>query len=303
MRLSAVFPTVALAIALVLAFLCTFAGTHDDMLERYDILTLNTSRIAVDIFNTTDDEPASSQPESDNPLKNFFHNIGDEIHNATDAVEENIEDALNSAIQSFAKSLGLRDFYSMHVLNHCEGYFAPNGTDGRNVTHCSNSTSFSHFNPRETLQKQLNASDIDVTLDDLHWPDAIDDAIATLKLAFNIMFVLYCIGIAATGFALVGSVSGMFFHGRMSALANIFLTQLAFFALLIASAIITGGATKATNVINKYGDAININAARGDKLIAMTWAADALVFLASVVWVAEFCIGRRKEKMIPKEFQ
>lgn len=302
MRITAIFPIVALGIALILAFLCTFAGTNKDMLRYYDILTLNTSRIAVDIFNTTDDN-APKHLHSDNPFTNFFNGIGDDIHNATENAKEDIEEALNNAIQSFAKSLGLRDFYSVHVLDHCEGYFHPNGTSSRNVTYCSNSTSFSHFNARQTLQTQLNQSGIDVNLTDLHWPDKIDDALGDLEVAFDVMFVLYCIGIIGVGLALFGSILGMFFHGRKSSLGNIFLTQCAFFALLIASAIITVGATKATNAINKYGIAINVNAARGNRLIAMTWAADVLVFLASVAWLVEFMIGRRKEKMMPKQLQ
>lgn len=304
MRYTAFIPMVFLGIALILSFLCTFAGSNNDMLEYYDILTINTSRIAVDIFNTTsDDDDNDKHPHSDNPFTNFFNDVGDEIHNVTESAQENIEEALNDAIQSFAKSLGLRDFYSLHVLDHCEGYFHPNGTTSRNVTHCSNSTGFSHFSPSETLQKQLNASGVDVSLSDLHWPSQIDDALNTLKLAFNIMFVLYCIAITAVGLGFLGSILGVFFNGRASALGNIFLTQLAFFALLIASAIITGGATKATEVINKYGKFIDINATRGNRLIAMTWTADVLVFLASVAWVVRFIIGRRKERMTPKQLQ
>lgn len=303
MRLTAIFPILALGIALVLAFLCTFAGTNKDMLEYYDILTLNTSRIAVDIFNTTTEDNEPKHMDSDNPFTNFLNDVGDEIHNATDSAKAEIEEALNNVVQSFAKSLGLRDFYSLHVLNHCQGYFHPNGTSSRNVTYCTNTTSFSHFNARQTLQTQLNHSGIDVNLTDLHWPDKIDEALGDLKLAFNIMFILYCIGIIGVGLAFFGSILGLFFHGRKSSLGNIFLTQCAFFALLIASAIITVGATKATDAINKFGKPIDVNAARGDRLIAMTWAADILVFLASVAWLVEFMIGRRKEKMIPKQFQ
>jgi len=303
MRLTAIFPVIALGITLILAFLCTFAGTDKDMLEHYDILTLNTSRIAVDLFNTTDDGDTSSQTHSDNPFSNFLGEVGDEIHNATTAAKEDIEDALNSAVQSFAKALGLKDFYSIHVLDHCEGFFHPNGTSQRNVTYCSNSTSFPQFDPGETLQRQLNASGVDVNLSDLHWPSAIDKAVNDLKLAFNIMFVLYCIGITAVGFAFLGSILGIFFQGRISALGNIFLTQLAFLALLIASIIITVGSDKATNAINKYGKAIDINAARGKKLLGLTWATVVLSFLASLAWLVEFIIWRKKQKMEPKQFQ
>ena len=38
------------------------------------------------------------------------------------------------------------------------------------------------------------------------------------------MFVLYCMGIAATGLALVGAIFGVFSTGRLSAIVNLMLT-------------------------------------------------------------------------------
>lgn len=263
----------------------------------------NTSRIAVDLFKNTKEKGNSPKHKSDNPIVGFFQNIGDEVKNATDGFEEEIDQAFDHALQSFARTLGLKDFYSIHVMNHCEGFYRPNGTSSRHVTYCSNSTGFSHFNPSQTLAAELKAHKVPVNLQDLHWPKEIDQAVAALKLAFNIMFVLYVIGITAIGLAFIGSILGVFFTGRASALGNIFLTQLAFLALLISSAIITYGATKATNTINKYGKDIDINAARGNRLIAMTWSTVALVFLASMAWVFELVRAKKQEKMTPKQLQ
>lgn len=116
------------------------------------------------------------------------------------------------------------------------------------------------------------------------------------------MFLLYCIGIATAGLALLGSAAGIFVHGRLGTFINIFLSWLAFLALAIASAIVTAAATKATNIINKHGKAINVNAQRGDSFIAMTWTATAFMLLAGGAWVAECCVGRRKQMKIPKQY-
>lgn len=61
-------------------------------------------------------------------------------------------------------------------------------------------------------------------LDDLKWPDAIRDVVAVVETASKIMFVLYCMGIAATGLALVGAIFGVFTTGRLSAIVNLMLT-------------------------------------------------------------------------------
>ncbi len=256
------------------------------------------------MFNTSDlfNPSTSSNSSGSGFFTSLIHNVTSEIQNATASVESDIEADLNSVLRSIAKDLGLHDFYSVHVLDYCEGFYSPNGTNNKNITHCSNTTSFFTFNATQTLQKELNASHIDITLTDLHWPSAIQDGIDALRLGLNVMFVLYCIGIATTGLALLGSAAGIFLHGRLSTFINIFLSLLAFLALTIASAIVTTAAVKATNIINDHGQAINVNAQRGDSFIALTWTATAFMFLAGVAWVAECCVGRRKQKKIPKQY-
>lgn len=70
--------------------------------------------------------------------------------------------------------------------------------------------------------------------------------------------------------------------------------QLAFFTLGIASAISTAIIVKAVDTVNKYGADIGIAAYKGNTFLGMTWAATALMLLASVVWLAQCCVGRRK---------
>lgn len=303
MRFAALFPLVCSAIALILAFLAIFAGSQHDQMEQYDLLTLNTSRIGLSFFNTTK-HPSTSRPSNDSSfLGSFLDDAKDELKNATDSIEAEIQEDLNKAFRSLAKDLGIYDFYSVHVLDHCEGYFSPNGTSNRNVTSCSNSTGFSNFSPTKTLQKQLDKTQLNVTLADLHFPEAIEDGVQALKLAFNITFVIYVMAIIFTGLAVLGTLVGIFTQGRMSAMLNVGLSGLSFLATMIASAIITYATTKIVNLINREGKVVNINAARGDKFIALTWAATALCLLATASWLIELIAGRRKEKLTPKQYQ
>lgn len=45
-----------------------------------------------------------------------------------------------------------------------------------------------------------------------------------VETASKVMFILYCIGIAATGLALIGAFFGVFTMGRLSAAVNLMLT-------------------------------------------------------------------------------
>lgn len=305
MRLTALFPVLCATIALILSFLCVFAGTNHDMIEPYDLFTLNTSRIGVDYFNKQHNTstPSLNTTTSGGIFGKFIHNVTTEIKNVTTKVEDNIEEDINNALRSLAKDIGLHDFYSVHVLDYCEGFFQPNGTSRRNVTYCSNEKGQFSFNVTQVLQRELNASHVNVTLSQIQWPSAISDGIHDLRLAFHATAVFYYIAIIVTGLAFLASIVGVFVHGRISALLNIGLAGLAFLTLMVASAIATSLATKATDVINKYGKDVDINAARGDKFIALTWAGTALMFIAGAAWFGECILGRRKDKMMPKQLQ
>ena len=98
----------------------------------------------------------------------------------------------------------------------------------KNVTRCSNRTALFHFDPTAILQSELK-SDVDLFAD-LHWPSAIEDGIRAVEVASNAMFVLYCIGVAFAGVAVLGSLCGVFLEGRMSMLLNVMLN---FVSLLI----------------------------------------------------------------------
>ncbi|KAI7296941.1 hypothetical protein KC352_g6 [Hortaea werneckii] len=106
MRLLAILPLALSAAALILSFLCLFAGSKKGFMEDYAVVTLNASQIGQSLF---EDGDSSSSSDSDNPLSSFIDDV-------TSSIEDEIEDTLTS----FAKDLGLHDFYSAHLLDFCE---------------------------------------------------------------------------------------------------------------------------------------------------------------------------------------
>ena len=218
-----------------------------------------------------------------------------------------MQSEINDQLNDLAKDLGLHDFYSAHLLNFCEGFYTPTDTPNatisksdidKNVTACSNRTAMYSFNPRETLQRELDESEYGskINLTELGWPDSIDDAIQTLEMASNAMFVLYCIGIAFAALSLILALASLFTApgGKMSACANVSVELIAFLAVGIASALATAIGVKAAEIVNDKGEDVGVSAQRGSKFMALTWVATACLLVASFVWCFDCFAGRKR---------
>jgi hypothetical protein len=57
----------------------------------------------------------------------------------------------------------------------------------------------------------------------------------------------------------------------------------------------------AVDRVNKFTDEVGISASRGGKFLAMTWAATAVMLLASFVSIVQCCVGRRRPRRFEKE--
>ncbi|KAL8694492.1 MAG: hypothetical protein Q9224_003561 [Gallowayella concinna] len=214
------------------------------------------------------------------------------------SIGNSIKGEVNDLIGDIARKLNIHDFYSAHILDYCEGYYTPgpiaNQTvdPDKNVTRCSNQTAMFHFDPSTVIQKELKPG---ISLADLHWPSAIKDAVHAVELASKAMFVIYCIGAAATGLALVGAFLGVFLDGRAAPLINNALASLALLSLGIASAIVSAIMSKVVHEVNKHGNDIGVSASKGKTFLGMTWAAVVLMFIAAMAWIYEFVAHRRRQ--------
>ena len=138
-------------------------------------------------------------------------------------LENDLKNELNNGIHSIAQALNIHDFYSAHLMDFCEGYYEPGPlanasvNPSKNVTDCSNTTSGYNFDPQAILQSQLKSG---ITLDDLHWPKEIEDAIQAAETAVKAMFVLYCIGVTFAGLAFLGAIFAFFTDGRIGAFVD-----------------------------------------------------------------------------------
>ena len=202
-------------------------------------------------------------------------------------------------MQTVARALNIHDFYSMHLLDYCEGYYTPSTIDNatvhptRNVTACANTTTTFTFNITQILQQELRAG---TTLAQLDWPQDIQNAIDALNYATRAMFVMYCIGIGLTGIAMIAALLGVFANGVLHAWLNGALDIFAFLMIGVASAIATAIGTLVSNAVDQYGKPIGIAAYRGTGFLVITWVATALVLLATFTWCFDCCAGRRRQR-------
>jgi len=221
-------------------------------------------------------------------------------------VTNSIANDINNDIDSLAQDLGLHDFYSAHMLGLCEGYYVPGPVPNatlsrhairRNVTSCSNKTAAYTFDPRTVMQRELNKTGhSNVNLTALHWPSQIDEGLHALRIATKATFILYCIAIGFIGVATIFALLSIFLEGRLSAFVNVLIDSIAFLAIGLASAIVTAIISKATHVINKYGNDIGITANKGTKFLVLTWVATALMLVASMVWCFDCIFGTRRQR-------
>ncbi|KAL8687096.1 MAG: hypothetical protein Q9218_006636 [Villophora microphyllina] len=275
MRPTAIFPLLCTFVAFILSLLCIFAGSRRGYIEQGDILTLNTSMLGRVTLNTS--KTSSS----------LLNSIG-----------SSIKGEVNDLIADVARQFNIHDFYSAHLLDYCEGYYTPSAfanatvAPHKNVTRCSNHTAMFHFDPTSVIQKELKPG---ISLDDLHWPSAIKNAVHAVEIASKAMFVLYVVGVAATGLALLGAFLGVLSGGRLAALLNNILAFLAFMALGIASAIASAIMSKVVTEVNKHGTDVGVTAAKGRTFQGMTWTATVLMFITAIAWIYEFVAHRRQQ--------
>ncbi|PBP24074.1 SUR7 protein [Diplocarpon rosae] len=303
MRLTALFPLACAIVGFVLSMLCLFAGSKKGYLENYHIVTLNTSSLGQVLLESDSTATATSATATATSVVGgmgaWLEGVQDNVTDAVDDVEDEFNDLVSDVADKLSQELGIHQWYSLHMLNLCQGDYTPNATAkgaSKNATSCTKMTAMYNINLDQILSQQLQVGPLNLDLSDISWPDDINKGFQGLNVVLNAVFVIYAIGIASAGLAILTSALAIFFHGsRLVSVGNFGLALLSFLALAVDSALVTFVQDKAVHIINKYGNAIGVYADKGGKYLALTWTAVVVMFLAAAVWAAEFCIGRRQK--------
>lgn len=295
-RFFVLLPLVLSMVAFILSMLCLFAGHKEGFMEEYSVARLNTSMIGHNVLDTDSDASSNDNDEDDG----FFGKVTDKWNEVKDDVKGKINDITGDVADKLADTIGISEWYSIHVMATCDGQYKPNATSpgaGYNVTNCTNSAPEKRFNLTEMLDKQLEVGPFQMNLADINWPDDIQDSIDLLNTALLVTFVFYVLAVGFSGLAMVASAGAFFLFARRGVNAvNVILSGLAALVLLIASIVVTVAGKKGVNKINDVGDDVGLSASVGKKFLALTWAAAALMIIAAIYWVMHLCLMRRERK-------
>ncbi|KAF4450500.1 hypothetical protein F53441_6390 [Fusarium austroafricanum] len=289
-------PLVLSMVAFILSMLCLFAGHKEGFMEEYSVARLNTSMIGHNLLSTGNDASTNDDKNDDG----FFGKVTDKWKEVKDDIKGKINNITGDVADELADTIGISEWYSIHIMATCDGQYKPNATSpgaGFNVTNCTNSAPEKRFNLTEMLDKQLSVGPFKLSLTDINWPDDIQDSIDLLNSALLATFVFYVVAVGLTGLAMLASLGAFFLFARRGVNAvNVILSGLAALVLLIASILVTVAGKKGVKAINKIGDNVGVSASLGNKFLGLTWAAAGLMIIAAIYWVMHLCLMRRERK-------
>uniref|UniRef100_A0A0B7KGA8 SUR7 protein n=1 Tax=Bionectria ochroleuca TaxID=29856 RepID=A0A0B7KGA8_BIOOC len=278
-RLTIIIPLVLSAIGLILAALSLSAGHKEGFMEEYALARVNVSRIGYDLIKASDTDGKN------NDSGGFLDIIKDLWDDAKHAIIDKLNDLIGGAVDEVADKLGISDWYSVHVMNGCEGSFQPNGTvksASFQTTNCSDSKAGCNLGP------------FDIKLPDLGWTDDIQANLDSLNEALLGFFVLYVLGITFCGLSIPICLAAFVKpQHKKVVLSAVFISLAAASVLVAASIIATVMTTKGITRMNLLTRHIGVEVQGGHKFLGLTWTSAVAILLAFMFWGIKYLIIRK----------
>jgi hypothetical protein len=304
MRLLALIPLACAITSLVLALLCILAGNSPNYLEDYHIVALNTSTLGRQLISQQINDATSSGNVAG-------YTIPKDVLSAVQGQLGNIN--TDQIANELSQRIGIKQWYSMHMLDVCEGNYSPSATAsgaGYNASKCWAPQPMYDINIANIINNELQLGPLGqyLNLDNIAWPQGLTDGINTTNKFLDITFILYCVGAGLCALTILFSLIGFFlpryykpqhssgdvFGARLNSFLGSVCTILSFLVLGVASALATVYIVKATSIINEKGNAIGVYAYKGDKFLALSWAATGVMLVGVCAWLLEACRRRSK---------
>lgn len=154
------------------------------------------------------------------------------------------------------------------------------------------------------LDKQLSLGPFNITLSDLGITSDMTGKLKDLPSILKALAALYILSTAFTGLAFLGALAAFFLlpgRGRRLSLGNLMLAVPAAIFLFVGSLLYTVGAAEIVKKINDMGaDDVGLNVTIGSKFEALSWAAFALMAIATGYWLYEFVAEVRSRRGVRK---
>ncbi|PTB43814.1 hypothetical protein M441DRAFT_65614 [Trichoderma asperellum CBS 433.97] len=273
-------------IAFVLINLALLSGHQQGFMEDYAVIRLNTSMLGQNILR----DGRLSGRSNDGSDDNVFGKI-----NAKDKLGDIADDIL----ANIAEDLGISDWYSIHIMNACQGEFGANTTAyfSLNTTNCTHSSPSNKFNLTKILNQEMSIGPLGLSLADISWPDSIQDKISSFNSALLALFIFFILGATFTGLSMLACISAFFLGDKnIILLANAILALLAATMITLGSIIVTAASSIAVDGINKAGEKITLVADKGIKFYIISWVAVIFIILSTLFWITKATMLWKKDK-------
>lgn len=87
-----------------------------------------------------DSDNKDDKDDDDDDDDGIFDSLKDKFDDVKDSVVDEVDDLVGDAVDGVANAIGISDWYSIHIMDTCEGNFKPNATapsPSLNITNCT----------------------------------------------------------------------------------------------------------------------------------------------------------------------
>ncbi|EFY99024.1 SUR7 protein [Metarhizium robertsii ARSEF 23] len=321
-------PVILAVISFILSMLALYAGRQPGFMEDYAFVRLNTSMVGHNLFDKgkKDDKSGDKKggdgilggilggivPDVEIPGANVLGDAKDWVEDKTDGVKGKLNDITGAIADEIAKKIGIKQWYSLHIMDSCEGYFQPNATApgaALNVTNCTSSSPspdremhIDRLNLTDLLDKELRVGPAKLNLADIKWPQGIQDTLDVLNNALLGLLIMYSLGIGCCAASALGGLAAFFKPDmRILALVNFTVGGLAFLSIIIASIIVTVATNTGVKAVNKIGNPVGLYASRGEKFYNLSWVTTGFMGFVTLFWMVRFCMVRRQRRLMTEK--
>lgn len=194
--------------------------------------------------------------------------VRDRLNDRNGGGRDKLNDIAGAAVDSLTRQLDISQWYSLHIMDSCEGVFDPSPrtpNPGLRTLFCTNSS-----------------------------PSHVQDKIDLLNDALLGLFIVYALAVIFSGLSMLLASAVLVLSRRTSVvIANLVVAGLGVLVSFIGSVVIVSG-SKVTDQINERDPRIGISAERGYKFAALCWVTTGLMLALVAFWVGYLLTLRRK---------
>ncbi|RDW94979.1 hypothetical protein BP5796_00742 [Coleophoma crateriformis] len=228
-----------------------------------------------------------------NPLAAINNAFQDITGNLSGLISSGLNGAEAGLVQAVEQKLGIAQYYTLHVLNICEG--TSRGGSGMNITKCKHYTDktsgvFSLIAAVPSSVIVLNSKITVPILGDVSEMGQLLKSLSPILGTFYLAIYIVSI-IGSAGSALLTLVEIFFRPNRIVLRLSMLTATLASLFHGTAALSASVGSVAITSVVNSIGDGIGLDADEGSSFLALVWVA----WVLSVVTSAK--INLRDERL------